>query len=626
MNFTTNYKTKILFILMAGLFIVSLITAISTYSVYQYKYIQLLASSTKVVKLFDDTFKYILQDVEYFKSIDFSQDQTKVINDFQQISRIMYNHNKNVNAISLIKQFDSTDYEQISNSLELVLNKEKLDIRPIQEIIKNSEKSETSFSSIIMHSEPVEKTRKSIGIELSSEKNRYQAIQRMHNTHTYAISKPVHLVHRYKEKISNSIIFYPLFRNKNDDFYSWFIATPFTYKRILDNIVSKNPQFNNLYIEITDRNEGIIAGTHGDYDDEHMTLILEEDVRIGLKKYTVKVSTNSLFTIDTFWQNIFGFSSGIFFLFFIGYYLFYKEQNNIEISSLKFRLSEAQKISSSGHCIWRKENNSFTCSEGFINILELKGSKIDSENLLNMIYEEDRKEIFNCIKNLETRTISQNGNITFRVLVSKHLKWFKIEYRVFYSQNDKLEEVFIVAQDITSFKTLEIALKESNEKFKRIAVIDHLTGAFNRAHFDKEIKKELSNYNRYNHIFSILLLDIDHFKRINDKFGHNEGDRVLVQFSKIIQSQLRETDVFARWGGEEFVVLIPNVDKVNSAYVGEKLRKAIEDFHFSEKYNITCSIGIAEVEKGDENLTIFNRVDNALYCAKENGRNIVKIG
>jgi diguanylate cyclase (GGDEF)-like protein len=136
----------------------------------------------------------------------------------------------------------------------------------------------------------------------------------------------------------------------------------------------------------------------------------------------------------------------------------------------------------------------------------------------------------------------------------------------------------------------------------------------------------LSHYNRYGDIFSILLIDIDHFKKINDSYGHNEGDNVLVQFSTLLKSQLRDTDVFARWGGEEFAILIPHLNKKNAAFVANKLRKAIEKFSFSSKYHITCSIGIAEVEKGDEKVTIFNRVDDALYSAKENGRNTVKIG
>jgi diguanylate cyclase (GGDEF)-like protein len=626
MNLTRNYKIKILFILITGFFIVSLITIISTYSIYQYKHLQLVSNSTKVVKLFDDNFKYILQDLEYFKSIDFSQDSQKILTDFKQLSQIMYNHNNNVNAISLIRQFNTLDYKEIATTLEFIPNKLKPSIRPITDIIKNSKKSDTTFSSIIMHSEPVEKTKKSIGIELSSEENRYQIILRMHNTNNYVISRAVKLVHKYKDKISNSIIFYPLFKNEKDDFYTWFMATPFTYKKILDNIVSSNPSFRNFYIEIIDNNENIIVGTHGLNIAKSKRLILEEQVNISRMQYTIKIFTAPLPILDTFWQNILGFTSGIIFLFFIGYYLFYKEQRNVEISGLKFHLSEAQKISSSGHCIWKKESNVFSCSESFVNILELKEFTINTKVLMNRIYKEDKRKVYTHIKKLRQKDTPRNGNITCRMIVSNNLKWLKIEYRVFYNEKEKLEEIFIVAQDVTSFKTLEIALKENNVEFKKLAITDHLTGAFNRVHFDKEIKTVLSHYNRYNHIFSILLLDIDHFKNINDQYGHNEGDNVLIQFSTLLKSQLRETDIFARWGGEEFAVLIPNVDKENATHVAEKLREAIENFSFSKGYNITCSIGITEVEKGDDKVTLFNRVDDALYSAKENGRNIVKVG
>ncbi len=631
MNFATNYKTKILFILVTGLFIVSIITAISMYSVYQYKYIQLLSSSTKVVNLFEDTFHHILQDFQYFKSIDFSKDSKKTLSDFKKLSLITYNHNKNVNAISLIKQFDTVNYKEIIDDLPYMSNGEKMNIRPIADIIKNSKKSNSTFSSVIMHSEPVVKTRKSIGIELSSEDNRYKTILKMHNTHSYSISAPVNLVHKYKKNITNSILFYPLYKDENDNFYKWYVAAPFTYKKILDNIISTNSTFESLHIEIIDNNENSIVGTHGSNINEHdmhdhMTLILEQKVDIGNKQYVLKISTDSLWTFSTFWQNTLGFFSGIFFLFFIGYYLFYKEQKNIEISGLKFRLSEAQKISSSGHCIWKKEDNTFSCSEGLANILELNELTINTETLLRMVYKEDRRNMNNLIESLKNKTISQNGNITFRMIVDTNLKWLKMEYRVFYDDYNHLAEVFVVAQDITSFKTLELALKQNNEEFKKIAITDHLTGAYNRVYFDKEIKNALSHYNRHGHLFSLLLIDIDHFKKVNDNYGHNEGDNILVQFSELLKLQLRDTDLFARWGGEEFAILIPHIDKDNAVVVANKIRLVIQNYHFSNKYRITCSIGVAQVEKEDDKTILFNRVDKALYCAKEDGRNKVKIG
>ena len=630
MDFTMNYKAKISFILTAGLFIVSIITAISMYSVYQYKYVQLLTSSTKVVTLFEDTFKDILQDFQYFKSIDFSDNSKKTLADFKKVALITYNHNKNVNAISLIKQFNTVDYKEIRENLPFMSNKKDFNIRAVTNIIENSKKSGSTFSSIIIHSEPMLKVRRSIGIDVASEENRYNTISQMNNTNTYAISEPVKLVHKYKGNIVNSILFYPLYKDKNTNFYKWYVAAPFTYKKILDNIIGNNSSFTNLHVEIIDNDKNSIVCTCDDHSfvdeiHDYMTLILEKKVNIGDKQYLIKISTDSIWTFNTFWLNILGFFSGILFLFFIGFYLFYKEQKNIEISLLKFRLAEAQKISSSGHGIWKKEKDDFLCSEGLANILKLEDLTIKSKKIFNMIYEKDKLNIYNLISNLKTKSILENGNIIFRMNVENTVIWLKIEYRGFYDSNDTLKEVFIVAQDITSFKTLEVSLKRNNEEFKRISITDHLTGAYNRAYFDKEIENALSRHNQNGQLFSILLLDIDHFKKINDNYGHNEGDNVLVAFSKLIKQHLRETDLFARWGGEEFSILIPHLDKDKALNVADKLRVIIQNYNFSNQYNITCSIGVTQPEKNEDSISLFKRVDKALYAAKEDGRNKVKL-
>jgi len=620
-----NYKTKILFILLAGFLIVSLITIISMYSVYQYKHIQLLSSSSKIIQLYKNTFKHILEDAEYFKRIDFSQSSKKILSDFKKTSITMYHYNNNINAISLIKQFPNLDYEKVYEESIITYTGEKLNIRPIQKIIKDSKKSQSNFLSIIMHSEPVAQTNKSIGIELASEENRYQTILNMHKANEYTISRPAQLVHKYKEKVSNSIIFYPLYKKKRDEFYTWFVAMPFTYNKILDNIVSKDSSFSNLYIEVFDKNENIIAGTKGAYINGSMVLVLEREVNLGSKEYRIQVFAKSIFTFDRFLPNIFGFFSGLLFLIFIGYYLIYKENKNKEILGLKFRLSEAQNISSSGHCVCQNFSDTFLCSDGFRNILKIDDSIITLRKLLSIIYIEDKKNVYHHIVNVAKKKIMKNGNLTVRVLTNDRMKWVKVEYRTFYDEKNNIHELFIVIQDITSFKTLEIALKESNEKFQEIARIDHLTGAYNRAYFDKELERELNLFSRYGNIFTILLIDIDHFKKINDTYGHNVGDSILIEFSQRIENESRDTDIFARWGGEEFVILLPNIDNAHAAFVADKIRKSINETLFSSIYNITCSIGVSEVKKYDSALSLFTRVDKALYDAKENGRNRIKV-
>lgn len=628
----TNYKTKIIFILISGFFIVSIITAISVYSTYQYKFIKMQTNATKVVQLFNDTLHNIIKDLQYFQTIDYTQDSKNILKEFKNTASIIYQNNKNINAVILINQFDNQKYQKNLENLRYMTNDSSLNIIPITDIIKGSKKAyKDDLSSIIVHREPIGNIKKVIGVNLASEANRYQTIMDMNNNGSFNITAPVNLVNKYQESKINSVIYYPLYKKNNEDYYRWYAAIPFTYKKILDYIVLDNPLFNDLHIEIIN-NHNIIVGMRGDSIDknhkyENITTLLENTTKIANERYVLRISTDSIFTIDTFWQNILGFTSGMFFLFFIGYYLFYKEQKNIEISVLKLRLSEAQKISSSGHCVWKNETNNFTCSEGLTNILDLDDFSINTHQLFSMIFKDDKQNVLNLVQGLKSRSIAESGNITFRIIVNSDLKWLKVEYRVFYKQQDNsIGEVFIVAQDITSYKSLEISLKQNNAEFKKIATTDHLTGIYNRAYFDKKIENELHRFKRYDNIFSLLLIDIDHFKNINDTFGHTEGDNVLIKFAEVIKRNLRQTDIFARWGGEEFIVLIPYTNQENAIIVADKIRVEIQNYHFSNKYKITCSIGVTQTKKNDKKTTLFNRVDQALYKAKEDGRNKVKLG
>jgi len=624
MNFIKSSKAKILMILSSGFLIVAIISMLSLYYVYQYKHVQLLSKSYNIVKLFEGTFENILRDINYLKNIDFTSDTENILSDFKKTSLTMYKYNDNINAISLIKQFNTTDYNKLETELIFIKNIKRFGIRQVPSIIEHSQLSNSDFSSIIMHSEPLEKTQNSVGIELSSEKNRYLGILNMHLMGAYVITNPVDLVHKYKGKMTNSVLFYPLYKNKKDNFYEWFVAVPFTYKKILDNIYLENTSLDGLCVVLIDENDSSVLATHGMNTDTHKTLILEKTVNIGEKEYTLKIFTDSLFTLDTFWQNILGFFVGLFFLSCLGYYLLYKEKKSLEISKLKFSLSEAQKISSSGHCIWKKGNDSFICSEGLSHILQIKVSTMSLKNLLKMVFSKQKIKLYRRIVSIKKRNISDNDNVTLKCIINKCVIWINLEYRIFYNERNEIVEVFIVVQDITSSKELEITLKENNEELEKIAITDHLTGAFNRVYFDKVIKNELTKCKEDQQVFSILLLDIDYFKKVNDLYGHNEGDRVLLQFSKLISSHLREKDTFARWGGEEFVVLLSNIDTKNATIVAEKLRQITENFEFSKEYSITCSIGISEFQKNDTTEELFNRADNALYYAKENGRNSVK--
>lgn len=161
------------------------------------------------------------------------------------------------------------------------------------------------------------------------------------------------------------------------------------------------------------------------------------------------------------------------------------------------------------------------------------------------------------------------------------------------------------------------------EKLYQMATRDSLTGAFNRSYFIEYLDQRLSELNRKPEEFSALLIDIDHFKMVNDDFGHLKGDRVLAKLCEELSINIRESDILCRWGGEEFVVLLPNTGIVQAGIVAEKLRSAIEKTNFGLGRQVHISVGVTEFQSQDSRETLFRRLDNSLYLAKLTGRNKV---
>ncbi len=161
------------------------------------------------------------------------------------------------------------------------------------------------------------------------------------------------------------------------------------------------------------------------------------------------------------------------------------------------------------------------------------------------------------------------------------------------------------------------------------AQTDPLTGALNRLGLDKNFEREINLARRNKSDLSLLVLDVDHFKKVNDTYGHDFGDKILKQMAAHIKSCIRATDVFARFGGEEFVVLLNNTSRSGALLLAERIRQQIEET--PEKYNdievnYTVSIGVATLREDDDRERFFKRADNALYEAKHKGRNRVVLG
>lgn len=163
------------------------------------------------------------------------------------------------------------------------------------------------------------------------------------------------------------------------------------------------------------------------------------------------------------------------------------------------------------------------------------------------------------------------------------------------------------------------------QELAHLATIDPLTSIPNRRKFDEVLSYELMRDERYHNGLSLILFDLDFFKKVNDKYGHKTGDNVLIEISRLITNSIRDADVLARWGGEEFALLLPETNMEITIQIAEKLRRDIAEHVFPEAGHITASFGVTQYLKGDDESSFIKRADRALYSAKGNGRNKVDI-
>ena len=171
-------------------------------------------------------------------------------------------------------------------------------------------------------------------------------------------------------------------------------------------------------------------------------------------------------------------------------------------------------------------------------------------------------------------------------------------------------------------------LSAANAQLAEVARMDPLTGVLNRRGFTSEVESEIERFLRNGRPFSLVLADVDRFKRFNDEFGHACGDHVLKRVAQILGQRLRDVDRIGRWGGEEFILLLPETDVQGSATLAESLREAIDSnlFEFAgERHGITMTFGVARYRKGESLDSCVDRADNALYQGKEAGRNRVMV-
>ncbi|MGI9860018.1 diguanylate cyclase [Moorella naiadis] len=208
---------------------------------------------------------------------------------------------------------------------------------------------------------------------------------------------------------------------------------------------------------------------------------------------------------------------------------------------------------------------------------------------------------------------TENAEQILRRLDGREIPVLKTIKRIQTDDGEKLIENFI---DLTERKKME-------EELKRLSITDSLTGAYNRRHFLEMLIQEIERVRRTGLPLALIMFDLDHFKSINDRFGHATGDLVLKSLVAAFKERLRKTDCLARWGGEEFVIFLPDTTEEGAARLAEELRLRLSQMEIPGVGRVTASFGVTVYSAGDTVDTITQKVDNMLYKAKESGRNCV---
>ncbi len=306
-----------------------------------------------------------------------------------------------------------------------------------------------------------------------------------------------------------------------------------------------------------------------------------------------------------------------------------KEESQLDFSqileSLATLISHAQSLSQS-------EKQAF---EGFLLNITDTLDQIDSNirgtqiNQLRQSGEQLDSAVKSQVSDIQTSVLEMNNLAELKQCIQSRLQTINQHLDTFIEENEERyqqmeQTVESLADQVIKIESESNSLRKSLEEQRHRATKDPLTGISNRLAYDEFMPNEYSRWQRFQHDLTLIIWDIDHFKRVNDNFGHQAGDKALTIVAKLLKSNLRKVDYLARFGGEEFVSLLPETKIESALMVANKLRNIIAEteFHFSDKtVPLTISCGLAQFNEGDTPETVFQRADAALYQAKAAGRN-----
>lgn len=300
------------------------------------------------------------------------------------------------------------------------------------------------------------------------------------------------------------------------------------------------------------------------------------------------------------------------------------------VLTLVNRIGDFLSISQDGYAIYSKKDELIGCNQAFANF-----TGIDAEHMIGKTFSDTFRLAYEKKRGpyIETEDIdlwlakaqSKRRSQEFRLFEVDHTdgSWYLISEQTLPSG-----ELLLQAKSISAQKSIEHKLSAHIHKLTDLALTDELTQIANRRSFIANVKSEISLYKRNHHAFTFCILDIDYFKKVNDQFGHQVGDKVLRQLSKLVSNTLREYDLFGRIGGEEFGILLRDTTTTEAYDIMDRLRKKVMNSTLNTATNpvkITLSIGLVESWLDCTFEQLYNQSDMGLYKAKNNGRNQVVV-